>query len=233
VPGRCLLPDGAPAPNETKGSVEEMRSNPKAVFIALVAVFAVSAVASSSALAAPEWYAKKAGVYAKITTAVAVKREGTIKLTDKKGSLGGALTISCKNTEEGTVGAGVGGTVSKMNWTSSNCACVKGCEAVETLEWRNLPISTELFKEGAEIRNRNLGEPSLTVNFKEITKNTDICKFNTSAHMKNTSGGEVEEEFEAKSAKTKCSLGGAESGEWTGVEMIKANQTGVEAIKVE
>ncbi len=43
------------------------------VVVALAAVFALTAVAASSALATPEWYVKKGGTYSKVKEAVKVK----------------------------------------------------------------------------------------------------------------------------------------------------------------
>jgi hypothetical protein len=49
-----------------------MRSVFRTTLVALGAVFALSAVAASSASAAPEWYVKKGGVFKKVTEAVNV-----------------------------------------------------------------------------------------------------------------------------------------------------------------
>jgi hypothetical protein len=210
----------------------------RVVFVALVAVFALSAVAASSALASPEWYAKKAGVFAKITTPVKFEAESKFEFTDTKlaiwGILGQKATVSCKGTTKGVVGNGVAGKLNEIR-TSCSCSMPSLSCTFEKEEVRNTPWSTELYKEGSEIRDKFVGTPVWLFEY-EIQggdRFVDECAVNTSTHMTNTSGGGVEAAFDAKSVKTQCSEGGKESGEWKGYLKIKAAETGVEALKVE
>jgi sulfite exporter TauE/SafE len=63
-----------------------MRSMFRMVLGALLAVFALSAVAASSASAAPEWYVKKGGVFKKVTEPVKVVFETPSKSTTENTS---------------------------------------------------------------------------------------------------------------------------------------------------
>jgi hypothetical protein len=211
------------------------------VFVALVAVFAFSAVAASSALASPEWYAKKSGTWAKITTPVAFEAESKYEFTDTKLAIwkviGKEATIACTGTTKGVVGAGAAAKLNELR--SSSCACsIPGSECTFTRdEVRNLPWLTELYKEGTEIRSKfvsNGGKLPVWIFAYEFSGQGfgDECLVNTSTHMANTATG-VEAKFDAKSSKTKCSEGGAEAGEWKGFIKMKPTEKGVEAIKVE
>src|ERR1700751_1070846 len=115
-----------------------MRSVTKRLAIGLVAVFALTAVTAASASASPEWYAKKAGVWGKITTPVKFTAESKYEMTDTKNKIGvEVLTISCKATTNGVVGAGAAGKINEIKVEASGCKCVSGCTAVEKYELRN------------------------------------------------------------------------------------------------
>jgi hypothetical protein len=210
-------------------------------FVALVAVFAISAVAASSALAAPEWYVKKAGVYAKVTTAIKVASTSKLELIDTKATPF-PLGVSCDDAIEGAIKAGGAGEIEVF--AAEECKGVevdkvRECEKVESVEARDLPWNTELYKEGSEVRMRILtgsNTPAWRVTCKTPLggHTVDTCGVNTSTLISNNVlEGLVEAGFESKSAKTECSVGGKESGEWKGVMKLKAKGTGVEAIKAE
>jgi hypothetical protein len=208
----------------------------KTMLTALIAAITITAIASPAALATPEWYAKKAGVYNKITTPIKVTSEGTIELS-KERPIVGQVIVSCKATTTGTVGAGSTGKITEINTPPTNCKCAKGCEEFKKQEWRDLPFTTELYKEGTEIRDRitsSNGIPEWNYEVKVLGSAWfNDCGFNTNTHMTNIAEGKVEAAFDTKSTKTKCSALPEGLGEWKGSLKIKANETGVEAIKVE
>lgn len=220
-----------------------MQSVTKRLAVLIMAVLALTAVTAASAVASPEWYAKRSGAWAKITTPVKVASAGTLQLSDLDGGpLKEPVTFSCTVTTGGAVGAGSSGEIAEIKgFSSENCKCKSGCEKIEQGGWSNLPAPMELYKEGTEIRARvtaskNLGTPYFTFTYKQLLgglRNEDACNFNTSTKLTNTSGGSVEATFGKGSNKTHCLAGGNESGEWNGALTIKANQSGVEAIKVE
>jgi hypothetical protein len=226
-----------------------MRSMSRMTCVALVAVFALTAVAASSALAAPEWYVKKAGTFAKVTKAVAVQFENKWEITDTKYSLPGEVfAIACKGYGgEGEIEAASKGKIYLFEGQIRECEGAgtnSACKEYTGDSAANLGWNTELYKEGTENRQKIFGnsgkEPAVLFSCRNPIFGTisDTCELKTSTHMKNnTTTGFVEAEFEAKSAKTKCSQGGAEAGEWKGTLTIKPTETekkaGVEAIKVE
>jgi hypothetical protein len=209
--------------------------------VTIVAVFAFSAVAASSAFASPEWYAKKAGVFAKVSKATKMNFESKFELSDTKYSAGIPLAVACTGEGSGEINVGGKGAISLFKVTRCEPAKVElnWCQKFETASMQNAPWGLELYKEGSEIRERIVSGGSGTPAWR-FTCDTvsgivaDECNATTSTLMtNNVSGGLVEAAFEKKSAKTQCSQGGKEAGEWKGVLKLKANETGVEAIKVE
>jgi hypothetical protein len=217
-----------------------MRSMPKMVFVAFAAVLAISAVAASSAFASPEWYAKKAGVFAKITTAVKVGFESKLELVDRS-----EFGFSCEGAPAtGEIKAGGAGVISTFEVKSGGGACKgikttgKACE-LESFSAVNLPWTTSLYAEGTEIRQRyvGVGGTEAGITFK-CGGETDTCVFAGSTHMvNNVLGALVEAQFDAKTGLSQCSYSNGKHGEWKGVMKIKPTSTekskGVEAIKVE
>jgi hypothetical protein len=112
------------------------------VFAALVAVFALGAVTASSAFASPEWYVKKAGKFAKVTTSANVVSTGTFELIDTKNPGGLTLSISCKGEASGPIKAGGIGEIEAFHSTS--CVAGKGTlqsckeKGIEAVEGRDL-----------------------------------------------------------------------------------------------
>jgi hypothetical protein len=221
-----------------------MRSKPKMILLALVAVLAVSATAASTALASPEWYFKNKGVYKKLTTSMKVVYENPFELIDTKDNPV-SLAVSCKGTGEGVIKAGAKGEITSFGiGLPENCkgVPVKGitdCEKFETAESADLPWETELYKEGSEIRDKILGTPIWSFTCKSIFgPYDDTCGVSPSTSIvNNASSGLVEAKFDAKSGKTSCSEGGKEAGEWKGTLKIKLTESekkeGLEALKVE
>jgi hypothetical protein len=221
----------------------------RTVLVALIAVFALTAIAASPALAAPEWYVKKAGVFKKLTgtETVKVNFEGTFEVSDTKfGPLKRPLAVSCTAKGEearGEIKSAGTGVISSFETEIAKCkpATVEHneCRSVEHDASVHLPWKTELYTEGSEIRARIVNDGAGTPDWAwtcEVFSGSggDECGVAGSTHVSNNAlGGFAEATFDTKSAKTECFLGKKEAGEWKGVMKVKANQTGVEAIKVE
>ena len=138
-----------------------MRSKLRTICAALLAVFALTAVAASSASAAPEWYIKKAGVFAKVKEAINVK-QGTAnwELTDKV-SIFERFGVKCTSEDSGQIKPG--GIASIVTIQGLRCSEVKGGERIEgPVPAVHLPWKLELYTEGTEIRTRILNGGSGT-----------------------------------------------------------------------
>ncbi len=218
-----------------------MRSKLRTICAALLVVFALGAVAASAASAAPEWYVKKAGTFAKVTEAT--KTEGTLsfEVIDTKMPLSSPMGVSCSATVggEGEEIQPAGVSVIK-HYLNLNCKPVKSCEKLLSVNPLTVPWKLELYKEGTEVRSRivNGGSEAPGVTFACDwfgVRTEDTCQANTSTHMSNVLAGFVEASFDAKSAKTACTQGGTGSGEWKGAfaTFKPVAKSGVEAVKVE
>jgi hypothetical protein len=191
--------------------------------LALVAVFAMTAVAAASA-SAHEW---QIGGKA-IVTATVTKSKGTLTLTDKKGGIfKEEVKLTCKGTDEGTVGPGAADTVTAV--TATECKTEKGTCPSPTAKATHLPWKTELVSgTGSEVRDTitsgGSGEPGYNVVCAGLVE--DECVGNTSTKAENTTGG-VNEIFDANSANAKCSRGGANAGEVRGTDLIESPTGGV------
>lgn len=221
-----------------------MKHVTRTILLALLAALALGALTASVALASPEWYVKKAGSFKKVTTGMKVKMENQFELIDTKHEIAGErLAVACTSEDKGEISASGKGTISEfvVSEPLHKCKGIDGepplCERLTTDVGVGLPWNTELYSEGSEIRRRitsSLAAWAFTCENVVFGKLGDECGANTSTHMtNNATGGFVEATFDAKSKKTKCEKGGAESGEWKGVLKIKATEAGVEAIKVE
>jgi hypothetical protein len=232
-----------------------MRLTLRKLPLVLVAMLALSAVAVSSASAAPEWHVKKGGTWSKVTGSVAVKPQvvkvGLALGTAKEG-------FACTSTE-GSEGALEAGGLAKLTRflmvpePSHNCEPVKGkgignyCVKVTKITDVHLPWKLQLSAEGTEIRgslsSSGAGTPGLEVRCTSefLGEFLLICESETtgtSVHLVNNSTlGLVEGHFDAKSAKWQCTGGAGTPGEWLGTVNFKPTaeekSKGIEAIKVE
>jgi hypothetical protein len=226
----------------------------RTVLVALIAVFALTAIAASSALASPEWYVKKAGVFKKVTTAVKVEFEAS-KLAMIYNLGGGYEGMSCTTSTfgHGTVeAAGVGKIEAfragrpeencqggKIKENSEGNVCTE--HGIEEMTAINTPWTTQLSAEGTSIRMGISQSPLPGFKFKcKTIGGTQIlvsCEGNTSARaFNNATAGLVEDEFESKSPRTTCAKE-KEKGEWKGTLKVKPskaeNEAGIEAVKAE
>jgi hypothetical protein len=143
----------------TKGQIKIM-SKHKTMMFALLAVFAFSAVATSSAFAAHEWLFEGKP----ITAAKAVLIDGTIILHKKLTALegGGEILVTCIGQLHGTVGPGKADSITEVLGSSGEKTKIH-CEVthstnsfcpVGTLVLVNalkLPWATELVLEGTTV----------------------------------------------------------------------------------
>jgi hypothetical protein len=128
--------------------------------MALVAVFAFSAVVAAAASAAPEWLVKAAAV----TGALAVETKGSLLLTDLKASILGASSVEClSGSLNGTINSAGKDTVTEivvgtgkstgngLTGGKLECKGVKGCEGTGQVYPIGLPWTTQLTLEGPTI----------------------------------------------------------------------------------
>ncbi len=212
--------------------------------VTLAAVFALGAVAASSALASPEWYVKEGGTFHKLTSALEVHANTNLDLTDepvKEPPI--YVSESCLGSMKFKIEPG--GVSKIVEYTAAECKFSKSnapvsCGGIVTALARHLPWKSELYLEGTEIRERLVSGGSGTPEWEFECGNDefkDSCGFNTSAHVINNALNSVEAQFEAKSNKTFCSWGATfngnkESGSLKGTIKLELPK-GVEAIKVE
>jgi|SRR5665213_226467 len=185
--------------------------------LALVAVFAFSAVAVSSA-SAIEWQLGKAKIEkAKASTAETVE-ELTLRDVKEKSA------IKCKGSSTGKVGPGVADTIETAKATG--CTVIEGpCEAgTATAVAVNLPWTTTYVLNGTEKRD-NITTTGSNPGYKVecrvfgIFKVQDECTGNTSVKLTNQLTG-VLGTFE-KTPKGTCTRGGAGQGEVIGTVINK------------
>ncbi len=210
------------------------------VVVAMVAVLALGGVSATSALASPEWYVKKGGVFEKLTKSHNMVGEQSFELSVPKALFGTVtVAVACKGTLRGDIAAHGVGEITTTATTIEDCRTVSGCTMIESIEGRHFPWKTELYREGSEIRQKVVSGGSGTPEWSITCKNQAgtsfelSCGTNTSTDMSNNVFGGlegVEAKFDTKSNKTNCTLGSKESGEWKGVMKIEGEG---ESIKVE
>lgn len=200
----------------------------KILGLALMAVCAVSALVSASALAAHEWLLNGKP----ITTAVKInsKSVGSLLLEDLHAS-GGAVAIVCEGTDKGTVGPGAKDEVTSI--TATNCTFEKNgqCEANKgvTANALHLPWKTTLELVSGELRDVIMGtggEPGWNVECTVfgVFKIQDECTALSSTGIKNDSTG-VLAKFDSKTPLANCTNGGANAGMVEGTD-LNENPTG-------
>jgi hypothetical protein len=174
---------------------------------AVLAVFAVSAIASSVAFAESEWLDGGAV----ITTAVKVLSElmSGLKLED----MGTGVEVECKKgTDEGTVGPGAADTVTAAACTEVNKTALAGsgtCTEVVSITAEGLPWATALSLVGGVLRDTTTNA-KYTVKCKTILGTVeDKCETTRSAAASNSESAvliETDATTEGETSGT-CSLG--------------------------
>lgn len=199
--------------------------------LALVAVFAFSAVAAASAFAENEWLLNGAAVTSKIPV---LSEAIELKLADMKGGLFlEEISVLCSGLDLGTVGPkGEDEVTEILNLAGTEktikCPASSGCgEAEATVEALNLPWKTKIILKGTEFRDEvgpgTGGGPGYKVTC--ALGITDSCTSPTaelsSTKLTNETGG-VDSLFEAISEEkpATCTRGGAKEGLVKGLDTI-------------
>lgn len=228
--------------------------------VALIAVFALSAVAASSAFASPEWYVKKGGVWTKATSNVNWELVNTNqKVWVSEISGGEYIGVECAGEggiyADGSIGPAGKAEITRFELNAGSKRCsprlqesgLSDCETFKEGKSANLPWSMELYSEGSETRTKigpgSSGKsPAVVARCGLVVTSTILeCEVAGSAEViSEPSNGAFGLWFNPKTKKTSCDgtlKGGAESGSWGGLLVLKPSKTeaekGVEGIKVE
>lgn len=153
----------------------------------------------------------------------------TIKAKDVSGVIfedtktaGGAASVECKVTGEGTIEAGGKDEVTSASATA--CKGVKLCGGTITVLPLHLPWHTQLEQVSEEVIRDKVtsggsGEPGWSVECTILgIKVLDECTGATTVAAEDVTGG-VDMSYDAKSARTNCTQGGAGSGVIKGTEL--------------
>jgi hypothetical protein len=176
-----------------------------------------------------EW--RQAGLV--LAEPVGVKSKGTVILTDERAT-GGAISLSCEDTLEGSVGLGALDEITKS--TMSSCVAVGGksgsCEtkdpvalAAKDLPWRSELLPTEGVLHDLIVADGK-GNPGFAMECTVggIHKTVDEC---TATQLKtsvtNAAGG-VDETYDGE--KPNCSIGGSGAGALEGTQLVEATKGG-------
>jgi len=223
------------------------------VAVALMVVASVG-VASSSAAEWGECFSQAGGAYKDglctektggsfeweaFTSAVAIKSEGTLELTDAKGGGGGgSVTVTCTGKDEGTVGPGAQDKVTAVfenaakkepeEWVKCTHTAGEECGSPRA-HAVHIPWNTKL--EGSPVRDKiesgGTGAPGWIVECTVFfVKVTDECTGTTTTSVTNVAGG-VDTTFDASSANANCTRGGAGAGKVRGTNHV-LNPAGVQ-----
>jgi hypothetical protein len=182
--------------------------------LALVAMFAFSAIAASAAVASPEWLIDGNPVAAK----TAVLSEGELLLCDDKGGVfGEKVCIHCSGKDKGTVGPGKSDEVTEVTDLAGNkditsCTNDEGCGTAKLVEAENLPWPTELTSLTTDLVGAAGKQPGYSVECEAFgAKITDLCEGHATVKVSNVAGG-VNVVFEPNVEPATCTRGGAEQG---------------------
>ncbi len=168
-----------------------------------------------------------------LTTTEKVLSSFTLYLKDTKTAAGEAEVV-CGGTGTGSVGPGKFDRIGTLSLKASNCKAEKVCENVEEVEARDLPWQTELFETEGAVRDKVTeaggGEPGWKIKCKVpvLGSITDECltvsgKEGSTLMEDVQSSGAVDALFEVGFGKTKCTQGGAESGEIEGLSTMTSS----------
>jgi hypothetical protein len=223
--------------------------------LCLVAMCALSTIASVTASAAIHWeQCSEGGAATKYSEHQCLKAEGagkwqwnevtttekfvsnsTLTIKDIKVPIEGTVEVKCSGTDGGTVGPKNIDVTTKI--TVIGCTAGKGCEEFKKAEARNLPWQTELFETESTVRDKitadGNGAPGWEVECKVlgITKGDECISENETTLVENKATGTellVLSIFEKSSGKYNCEVGGTGSGEINGsLAILKENVWGL------
>jgi hypothetical protein len=232
--------------------MSEMRMIGRIAGLCLVAMFAVSMVAAATASAAPVWEQCSEGASGtKYETDQCLKTSstgkwaweevkgtekalglGTLTLRDTNVPIAGTVEVGCTGESKGSVGPGKFARIEKIE--NIKCAAGKNCEKIiKIAEPINLPWQTELIEEGGNIRNKITAVNGKGAGWAMTCRvlgieGADECTSEEGTTLIEDESGSVESIFDSKTAKAKCSVGGAKSGEVLGtVGVAMANGVGL------
>ncbi len=166
-----------------------------------------------------------------------VRVKGSVRMVDRK-TLAGISEIECSGESVGSVGPGQSARVTEIKTSGSQCRAIKVCENVETIEARNLPWQGELYDTEGKVLGHATGtggELGWRIQCKTLLGSmTDECvveggKPESALFENRASGSELLVLSTAQHLrKQKCSQGGAESGEISGIAaLLSANGSGL------
>ncbi len=172
-----------------------------------------------------------------LKTTEQVSSQATLRLIDKKAT-GGLSEIQCGGTDNGWIGPNKYDQITSISVKASNCKRVAGlCITVEAVEARHLPWQTELFETEGRIRDKitetGNGEPGWKVKCSGVEDEclTEAGKEGSTLESNEQATGVALGEFDEKSGKAKCSIGGAGQGEVRG--LVQFHSTEGWAIRVQ
>ncbi len=209
-----------------------MRYTHRVGLAALAAMLVLSAVASGSAYASPEWFSKSGGVNRRVSTPLKVNAATNLRVGDSN-LLGIEEKVTCKGTMEATLEAAGIGKITR--YEVSSCELTAGtCKTPTAVQPLNLPWKTELYNErGVQmgLESGGSGTPGFIFECSiSGVKVQDTCNFNTHAIPFNE-GGAVKAVFD-DSGETSCTKGGANSGSLEGPITFE-HPAGTEAISAQ
>ena len=200
-----------------------MRSKYKAVPVALVATFVLSAVMASSAFASTEWYTEapewaRSGVPL-TEAAITWSPNSVLTITDPaRGPAGVKVTVACETTSEGRAGGGA--VDEERHWTPASCKTTVGNEEcpVPTVEAVHLPWHSELgYSKGTlydTITSGGSGEPGFSVTCKtRIGIKSDVCQSAALRSIVTDVAGGVQAKFDNEPGTIKCTENNKHTGE--------------------
>lgn len=214
----------------------------------LLLIAGISAVITTSAVAAPSWNAcigvsAGEGVFEESncskyvaeesstgafeleeTTAETTSSEATMKLILKNTSLG-TVEVECSMTDKGTVAPESEGTITSASFSS--CKNVKGCSGTIKVEAVGLPWKTELSEENEKIvdklKSDGSGAPGWSIS---CTGLSATCTSEaTDTIMENAESGIVDADFKGEETGTfhcGCPNMAPETGQLSGTDKVKA-----------
>jgi hypothetical protein len=194
--------------------------------LALVAVFALSAVTASGAFALESVFLVNGVKVAKETPVNSELRAGTeFLLEDMKVPILGAVDISCTAIEDKGVVGDEGNAkfdlVTVIEFLT--CASLTSGATLVSIALMNLPWLTELILSGVTFRDNILpisGQPGYKLIVKTILGNeTDECGSSTKSVLVENSGSDILGTFQEIET-ANCTIGGTGAGLITGSQLI-------------
>jgi hypothetical protein len=190
------------------------------VGLALVAIFALSAFMTSSALAATKvWLVDAAALTATENVDSETTGEGLLLVDTKGGLFGERVDLDCTGLDAGTVG--LLGVDKVTAITEVKCKTLEGTCPEPEAKPLHLPWQTLLTLSGTNFRDGisgTGGEPGWNVVCLKAVEDECVAKAGTTVKVENVTGG-IDAIFE-EAEKANCSRGGSNAGFVTGTNFI-------------